>query len=431
MAGADQPPRVTRRRLLAGGGAAGALAVGAGAGALLAGTDDGDEHTPPAPPAAAGGAADRRYPFYGTRQAGVATPAQDYLHIAAFDLTSPAIDDLRALLRDWSLAAAEMTRGAPVTQPADATLAGPADTGEVAQGRPAGLTVTFGLGPTVFELDGNDRFGLRHRQPSALRPLPAFSGEALDPALSGGDLCIQACANDTTVAFHAIHDLARIASSAATLRWAQTGFGRTSNTTNDQTTPRNLMGFKDGTNNVRAEDRDAMRSYVWAAASDGQPWMENGTYLVARRIRMLLDVWDATDVSEQERTVGRQKQSGAPLGARREYARVDLQARSDGALVIPGDAHIRLAAPATSDGQRLLRRGYSFSDGVDAATGQLNAGLFFIAFQRDPTKQFVPIQRRLAAHDAMSRHLLHTASAVFAIPPGARRGGFVGEGLFA
>jgi deferrochelatase/peroxidase EfeB len=231
------------------------------------------------------------------------------------------------------------------------------------------------------------------------------------------------------VAFHAVHDLARIASSVASIRWLQSGFGRTSSTTSDQTTPRNLMGFKDGTNNVRGDDAAAMASHVWVGSGDQPDWMRGGTYLIARRIRMLLDVWDSTTLAEQEHTIGRRKVSGAPLGARREDDRVDLDAGSAGAPTIPSDAHIRLASPETNGGERILRRGYSYSDGYDPATGQLDAGLFFIAFQQSPARQFIPIQRRLAANDALSHHILHTASAVFAVPPGARQGGYVGDTL--
>ncbi len=148
------------------------------------------------------------------------------------------------------------------------------------------LTITVGLGPGVFD----DRFGLADMQPAELRGLPAFNGESLDPASSGGDLCVQACADDPQVAFHAIHVLALVASGAATVRYTQQGFGRTSSTSSAQETPRNLMGFKDGTDNIRAEDSEAMSDFVWVQESDGPSWMVGGSYLVARRIRILFDV---------------------------------------------------------------------------------------------------------------------------------------------
>jgi deferrochelatase/peroxidase EfeB len=159
--------------------------------------------------------------------------------------------------------------------------------------------------------------------------------------------------------------------------------------------------------------------------------MTGGSYLIARRIQILFDVWDGTSLEGQERVIGRKKLSGAPLGGRDEYDPVDLDGKKGGEPVIPVDAHIRLASPRNNNGQRILRRGYSYSEPTEPGSGQIDAGLFFICFQRDPERQFIPIQRRLAASDALNHHTLHTASAIFACPPGCKPGGFVGEGLFA
>jgi deferrochelatase/peroxidase EfeB len=179
------------------------------------------------------------------------------------------------------------------------------------------------------------------------------------------------------------------------------------------------MGFKDGTNNIRAEDVELMRRHVWV---DSPGWMRGGTYMVTRRIRMLIEVWDRASLQDQEQTIGRLKESGAPLGGRDEMDPVN-------AAKLPVDAHVRLAEPAANGGERILRRGYSFTDGMDADLGQLDAGLFFICFQRDPAKQFVAIQRRLGGMDALNEYIKHTGSAVFAVPPGVLPGGYVGEGL--
>ena len=155
--------------------------------------------------------------------------------------------------------------------------------------------------------------------------------------------------------------------------------------------------------------------------------MRGGTYMVARRVRMLIEVWDRSSLGDQEATFGRHKASGAPIGRRGEFDAVDLEARGeDGALLVPQDAHVRLAAQG---GEAILRRSFSFTDGTDDR-GQLDAGLFFVCFQRDPRRQFVPMQRRLGANDALNEYISHTGSAVFALPPGAREGGYVGEGLF-
>ncbi len=370
-------------------------------------------------------------PFYGARQAGIATAAQEFLDFAAFDLMSESVDDLRELLREWTAAAVALTAGRPYEQSVQRADGAPSDTGEALGLGAANLTITVGFGPGLFGSHAEDRFGLARRRPAPLAPLPVFRGESLDLDRSGGDLCVQACADDPQVAFHAIHVFTRLASGAATLRWSQQGFGRTSSTSRSQTTPRNLMGFKDGTENVRAEDGEAMDRFVWAQASDGAGWMVGGSYLIARRIQILFDVWDATSLEGQERVIGREKASGAPLGGQGEYDAVDLTAKTNGSLTIPADSHVRLASPAYNDDQRILRRGYSYSEPPEPGSGQIDAGLFFICFQRDPRRQFIPIQRHLAASDALNHHTLHNASAIFACPPGVRPGQFIGEGLFA
>jgi deferrochelatase/peroxidase EfeB len=370
-------------------------------------------------------------PFYDDHQGGIATPAQEFLNFTAFDLTSSSPDDLRDVLREWTAAAAALTAGKRYEPAPEEVDVAPTDTGEAVGFSPSRLTITIGFGPSLFGWPGQDRFDLAGRRPPKLAPLPPFQGESLNPARSGGDLCIQACADDPQVTFHAIHVLTRLASDVATLRWSQQGFGRTSSTSRSQETPRNLMGFKDGTENIRAEDREAMDEFVWAQPSDGPEWMAGGSYLIARRIQMFFDVWDATSLEGQERVIGRRKLSGAPLGGRDEYDPLDLDARQDGQPVIPTDAHVRLASASSNNGQRILRRGYSYSEPTEAGSGQIDAGLFFICFQRDPERQFIPIQRRLAESDALNHHTLHTASAIFACPPGCKPGGFVGEGLFA
>jgi deferrochelatase/peroxidase EfeB len=364
--------------------------------------------------------------FYGEHQAGISTPQQDRLYFASFDLAISKAAEVRDLMRAWSEAAAKMCAGEPVGGENNDAFVPPEDTGE-AQDLTAGrLTITFGFGPTLFEKDGDDRFGFASRKPAALQKIPDLPGDNLDPDLSGGDLCVQACADDPQVAFHAVRNLARIGRGAAVIRWSQLGFGRTSSTSSAQKTPRNLMGFKDGTNNIRAEDEEAMNRYVWVR--EGPDWMRGGTYLVARRIRMLIEIWDRSPLLDQEQTIGRHRASGAPLGKEDEYDSVDLKAKGpDGLPMIPVDSHIRLARKDPNE--RILRRGYSFTDGMDSKTGQLDAGLFFISFQRDPQKQFVPLQRRLGQMDRLTEYIRHTGSAVFACPPGIKSGGFVGEGL--
>ena len=394
--------RLTRGRLLAAGAVGAGVALGGVGVERLAAGGDGDNAAEP-------------IPFHGEHQAGITTPAQDRLHFAAFDVVTTSRSDLRGLMRVWTEAASRMSRGEPVGE-TGVGLAPPIDTGEAVGLSPARLTVTFGFGPTLF-----DRFGLERSRPPALAELPVFAGDELDPERSGGDIAVQACADDPQVAFHAVRNLARIGRGAVAMRWSQLGFGRTSSTSRAQETPRNLMGFKDGTNNIKLEDGRALAEHVWVAANSDPSWLRGGTYMVTRRIRMLIEVWDRASLDDQEQTIGRRKESGAPFGREDEFDPVNLSRT-------PVDAHVRLAAPSENGDRRILRRGYSFTDGMDAELGQLDAGLFFISYQDDPAG-FVELQRRLAASDALSEYIKHTGSALFACPPGVRPGGYVGETL--
>jgi deferrochelatase/peroxidase EfeB len=423
---------VSRRGLL--GVSAGAALAGAAAGfgsgyatrAAAAPTTD------PAP-ATAQTSLDAAVPFRGEHQAGIVTPAQDRMHFVALDVVTKDRALLVDLLKKWTRAAERMTVGAEAA-PGGVVGGGPygvpQDTGE-AYGLPAsGLTVTIGFGASLF--DG--RFGLADRRPAALQELPAFRGDDLDPARSGGDLCIQACANDPQVAVHAVRNLSRLGFGIVSVRWSQLGFGRTSSTSTTQATPRNLFGFKDGTNNLKAEETADIAEHVWVAPSDvpgAAAWMAGGTYLVARRIRMHIEVWDRTNLQDQEATIGRTKAAGAPIGKTQEFDEPDFTAKgADGEPAIPVDSHVRLAHSSNLNGIKILRRGYNFTDGTDGV-GHLDAGLFFIAFVRDPAKQFVPLQRALAEKDVLNEYIEHNGSALFACPPGLREGGYWGDALFA
>jgi deferrochelatase/peroxidase EfeB len=406
---------LSRRRLLTSAGV-GAAGLGIGGAGFLVGQQTADAN------AEGTGTVE----FYGTHQAGIDTPAQDRLFFASFDLVDDDPAALKTLMEEWTAAASEMSRGELIGDVNYLAVAPPDDTGETVGLLPSSLTITFGFGPGIFE---RPALGLGSKQPAALRPLPALPADELNELESGGDICVQACADDPQVAFHAIRDLARIGRGTVVIRWSQLGFGRTSTTSRSQETPRNLMGMKDGTANIRAEDTAAMERYVWVGNETDQPWMQNGSYLVSRRIRMLLEVWDRSSLEDQEQTIGRFKYSGAPLTGNKEFDPLDLEAERNGHKVIPEDSHVRLASATLNSGERILRRGYSFTDGVDESLGELEAGLFFIAFQKDPEKQFVAIQRRLGRSDALNEYIKHVGSALFAVPPGARSGGYVGETL--
>ncbi|MDJ0334484.1 iron uptake transporter deferrochelatase/peroxidase subunit [Salinibacterium sp. G-O1] len=414
---------LSRRGLfgLAGAGVAGAALGGASAAAVMSG----------------GGAANSAgvittYPFFGDHQAGITTAAQDRLHFAAFDLSeTTSRDELIELLKDWSFAAARMTQGQDVTEAGavnGSPLAPPDDTGEALDLPASALTITFGFGPTLFTTDdGVDRFGIASQKPALLAKLPRFSGDALIPGAGGGDLCIQACADDPQVAVHAIRNLSRIAFGRASIRWSQLGFGRTSSTSTSQVTPRNLFGFKDGTANIKAEDPTTVNDQVWVG-NDDAAWLTGGSYLVTRKIRMIIEAWDRTMLGEQERVIGRNKGEGAPLSGGSEFSELDFE--SKGAAdqpLIDTDAHVRLAHSSVTKGSQLLRRGYNYVDGNDEL-GRLDAGLFFISFQRSP-QQFIDVQSNLS-RDALNEYIKHVGSAIFAVPPGAASGSYVGASLF-
>ncbi|MDI2021867.1 putative deferrochelatase/peroxidase EfeN [Paenarthrobacter nicotinovorans] len=357
--------------------------------------------------------------------------------MAAFDVTTEDRKELIKLLKDWTAAAQAMAAGDPtgktgaVDGPYDAP---PEDTGEALDLAASKLTLTFGFGAGLFEKDGKVRFGLDGRRPEALIDLPHFPGDDLQPGRTGGDIVVQACADDPQVAVHAIRNLARIGFGKVRVRWSQLGFGRTSSTSRAQVTPRNLFGFKDGTNNLKVEDNALLDEHVWVAPGGpaSEQWMAGGSYLVARRIQMHIEIWDRTSLREQEGLIGRTKGVGAPLSGGDEFSTPDFaMAGRNGEPLIPMDSHMRLAHPDQNNGVRMLRRGYNFTDGSDGL-GHLDAGLFFIAFVKDPRTHYVPMQLAMAKGDTLSvEYLKHTGSGLFAVPPGVQAGGFIGEGLFA
>lgn len=401
--------KFSRRRMLGAAGVIGAAGLTGGGFALGAALSPSGKDT----------SAGDEVPFHGVHQAGIATPTPDRMVFAAFDVTATQAADVLSMLETWTGAAVAMTAGEQVGENEKHPLSPPDDTGEAVGLPPSQLTVTIGFGPSLFD----DRFGFAKLKPGKLTQLPHFVGDQLDARKSDGDICIQACANDPQVAFHAVRNLTRLGRGTVATRWLQLGFGKTSSTSTAQGTPRNLFGFKDGTNNIKAEDVAAMDKFVWVGDDADQPWMKGGSYLVARRINMRIETWDRDSLLDQEAVFGRSKLSGAPLTGKQEFDTPDLGAKdAKGDVVIPAGAHIRLAAPSNHGGARILRRGYSFSDGADPTLGAFDAGLFFIAYQNDPESQFIAIQRMLAGNDALNEYIVHTGSAIFACPGGLQPG---------
>ncbi|MEU9855073.1 iron uptake transporter deferrochelatase/peroxidase subunit [Streptomyces sp. NPDC047974] len=411
---------ISRRRLLGTVGAAGAagLVIGAagGAGIAAAVSEDGT-----ATPGAGGSGAltsvgATEVGFHGRHQPGITTPLQSRGHLVAFDLAPGAgRREAAALLRRWSATARTLMAG---EAPAE-------DTGIALDAGPSSLTVTFGFGRTFF-----DRTGLAARRPAQLEPLPAFSSDAVDPKRSEGDLWVQIGADDALVAFHALRALQKDAGDAARVRWQMNGFNRSAGATARPMTARNLMGQVDGTNNPKTTDPDFdRRIFVPAGATGAQDWMAGGSYAVVRRIRMLLDDWERLAREKQEQVIGRRKADGAPLSGGSETTAPDLDKLGpDGKPVIPGNAHARISAPEQNGGAAMLRRPFSFHDGI-GADGTPDAGLLFICWQADPLRGFVPVQRKLDRGDALSAFIRHESSGLFAVPGGAAEGEYVGQRL--
>ena len=291
----------------------------------------------------------------------------------------------------------------------------PSDTGETLDLPAAKLTATFGFGPSLFLQDGKDRYGLASKLPRYLQDIPRMPRDNLDPLLCGGDVCVQVCAEDQQVAFHAIRNFIRLSTGSAAVNWLQEGF--ISGGSGGQT-PRNLFGFKDGTANRLHETPAGYDSVVWAG--DGEPdWMKGGTYMAYRKVRMLLEVWDRSSLADQEDTFGRHKESGAAYGRQGEFDEVDPSR-------LPDRSHVRLAKETN---QLIHRRGYSYTDGVDPRTGNVNAGLLFVSYQRNPEAQLLPMLKLIQSRDALNEYAVHIASGLFACPGGLREGRYIGQSL--
>lgn len=358
--------------------------------------------------------ANQAIPFYGKRQSGITTPIQRQVYFAVLDLATEDLETIRGIFKSWTTYIARMMQGELVEAYKSNTMLPPTDTGEAVGMGTERLTITVGVSPSFLE-----KLNLTSKKLPELEDLPKFARDQLQKAFTGGDICIQACAEDAQVAFHAVRNLLRKGREHLTLKWSQTGYAAI---TSQGSTPRNLFGFKDGTANVTSQD-DFDR-VIWC---DQDNWMKNGTYLIVRRVQMHLETWDRTSLREQENTFGRHRDSGAPLGAVDEFDPVDLELKDDkGNLVIPEDCHVRLAKEV---GEEIYRRAFSYANGIDPRTGQFDAGLLFISFQKDP-QQFIKVQKNLGTKDKLNEYITHVGSGLFAILPGVEEGGYLGQSLF-
>lgn len=337
---------------------------------------------------------------HAAHQPGIATPVQDHLEFTVLDLDVDSPPALSEVARELTEVAERLMRASHRT-PGHGLAAG-------------ALTVTLGLGPGLFD----ERFGLAPRRPAALAPLPPFQGDALKPACSGGDLCLQVCAEGPALAAAATRELVASVSGGARRRWSVRASMRRRPGEPVSARPRNLLGFKEATGNPRRGKE--LERHVWVSRRE-RTWMLGGTFLVMRKIRVALDAWSSLPLERQEAVIGRHRASGALLGRRHEFEPLTA---SD--TQVPADAHVRLAGARENDGARLLRRGYSYSE----ESGE-EAGMVLLFFQRDPRRQFVPIQTRLATGDALTGFTETVGSGVFAIPPGAGPGEYLAQPLLS
>ncbi|MCG3086619.1 iron uptake transporter deferrochelatase/peroxidase subunit [Sporosarcina cyprini] len=410
--------KISRRQMLkyTGVGAAGVMIGASGIGSVLnvfgMAMPDDDE------------TAKNKIKFYGAHQSGIATDVPTHIYFASLDVVVKTKKELQDIFKTWTSLSVRLMNGEPVGDTSTNGYVPAKDTGEAKGLDAANLTLTFGVGPSLFD---RPEFGLASKRPKELKDLPHFPKDQLDPAITGGEICIQACADDPQVAFHAVRNLIRAVSGKVSLKWSQAGFNSFPMKKNKKQTPRNLFAFKDGTANPNTGSKTDMNEVVWINPNESKPWLTGGTYLVARKVQMHLETWDRTALGEQEATFGRHRDSGAPLGKQQEFDEVDLEEKdASGRPVMPADSHVRLAKEA---GTRILRRSFSYSSGIIDSTGTYDAGLLFISFQKDP-EQFIKIQRKFGRADKLNEYITHRGSALFACFPGIQKGSYIGEALF-
>lgn len=333
-------------------------------------------------------------PFFGKYQPGIETPIQAKGVFVAFDLMNADKQAVARLMRLWTSDISLLMAGKPAM----------ADTNAEVALTPARLTVTLGLGYSLFQ-----KLGIQSQWSHEVREIPSYKIDRLEPRWCDGDLLLQICADDALAVSHAARELIKDAKPFAKVRWVQQGFAP-HHGVNPGETPRNLMGQVDGTDNPKPETID-FKSTVWN--SDGS------STFVLRRIQMNLDTWDLLSRPNQEKVIGRNRINGAPLTGNLETDKPDYQMKKNGEFVIPMDAHIRRATGP----RNLLRRVFNYDD------GPTDQGLLFATFQAD-FNQYLEIQARLAEKDSLNAWTTPVGSAMFYIPKGAREGDWLASEFF-
>ncbi len=328
-------------------------------------------------------------PFHGEHQAGILPKPKAATAVISFNATAQTRAELTELFQTVTDRARFLTAGGT---PPTVGIGGPSsDSGTLGPTVvPDGLTVTFGVGSTLFD----DRYGLASRLPAHLTQMRSFPNDDLDPAQCDGDLILQLTAGHEDVVLHALRDIAKNTRGGMQANWRIDGFASPARPAG--TVPRNQLGFMDGISNPSVDSASEMNKLVWVQRAAGeQSWAAGGSYLVVRLIRMFVEFWDRVDVYEQQLMFGRYRASGYPLDAEGIYAIPDYAADPMGD-VIPLTAHMRLANPRTlqTSDQRILRRAWNYDRGLDQV-GDLDVGLVFTCYQQDISRQFENVQTRL------------------------------------
>ena len=375
-----------------------------GAASVLAACSTAEDSASTAENGGAGdGASIRKIDFDGPHQAGIREDSQSHALIVAFDLKrnggprGELKKNLERLMRIWTGDARSLTQGQVAL----------ADLEHELSIAPQNLTVTAGWGPKLIK-----DVGLIGEAPSwvkkNLKGLPKFKGDKLDPDFGGADVVLQICGDDLTAVSHAARVLTRGGRDYATPKWTQRGF--VDSPTGE--TPRNLLGFKDGTAIPRTDEE-----YDEAIWDD-----QGGSAMVVRRVVFDMPGWEKLDRKSREVVFGRHVVTGAPLGAKDEFDPVDLNKTGDDGLpLIDERSHVGITA---GEGTHMRRRAYNWDNEV---TPLGNSGLIFICFQADPDEAFTPLQKRLAEKDRLNTWITHVGSAVFWVLPGTQNGAYWGQ----
>ena len=365
-------------------------------------------------------------PFHGEHQAGITPDPAPATSVVSFNATAQTRAELVELFQTITDRARFLTAGGI---PSAVGIGGPPpDSGTLGPTVvPDGLTITFGVGSTLFD----DRYGLAAQLPAHLTPMKSFPNDDLDSAQCGGDMILQFSGGHEDVVLHALRDITKNTRGGMQPNWRIEGFSSPARPAG--TVPRNHFGFMDGISNPSATSPAQMNDLVWVQpGAVGEPaWTAGGSYLVVRLIRQFTEFWDRVDVYEQQLMIGRYRISGYPLDADGIYATPDFGADPTGD-VIPLDAHIRLANPRTPEtaDSRIMRRAWNYNRGLDQV-GDLDIGLIFVCFQQDIKRQFEATQTRLI-NEPMIDYISPFGGGYFLALPGVRDSSdYFGRALFA